>query len=100
MKIPLRSSTLLNSEIDDNCCFFRSILVSLYPCKTSHPIRVSNFRQNFDNLNIGKFHFGDEFKCSGVHMVEKKSLSKKLYELGFLTRAKWTETTDTSYCIY
>ena len=37
VKIPLRSSAVLNIENDDKCCFLCSILAKLHPCNNSHP---------------------------------------------------------------
>ena len=48
IKIPLRSSAILNIENDDKYCFLWSILAFLHPCENSHPNRVSNYKQYFD----------------------------------------------------
>ena len=37
VKIPLRSSAVLNIENDDKYCFLWSILAKLHPCNNSHP---------------------------------------------------------------
>ena len=42
VKIPLRSSALLNIKNDDKYCFLWSILAKLHPCENRHPDRVSN----------------------------------------------------------
>ena len=82
--IPLRSNAILNVENTDKFCFFRSILAYLYPCNNSHPNRVSNYRQYFNELNIQGFDFTDGFKCSDVHKFnELNSLSVNLFELNF-----------------
>ena len=52
VKIPLRSSAILNVENDDQYCFIWSILSHLHPCSNNHPNRVSNYRQYFNELNI------------------------------------------------
>ena len=71
VKIPLRSSALLNTENDDAYCLIRSILAKLHSCENDHPIRVSKYRQNFDELNIEGFNFTNKFKCSDVQNFEK-----------------------------
>ena len=56
VKIPLRSSAILNIENNDKYCFLWSILAYLHPCDNNHPNRVSNYRQCFNELNIqGRF---------------------------------------------
>ena len=42
VKIPLRSSAILNVQNNDKYCFIWSILASLHPCENDHPNRVSN----------------------------------------------------------
>ena len=42
VKIPLRSSAVLNTENDDNYCFLWSILAHLDASEKSHSNRVSN----------------------------------------------------------
>ena len=84
LKIPLRSSALLNFETDDKYCFLRSILASLYPCNNNHPNRVSNYRQYFDELSIDGCDFSNGFRCSDFHKFEKiNNLSINLFELSF-----------------
>ena len=73
VKIPLRSSAILNDENDDKYCFLWSILAGLHPCKTHHPKPVSSYRQYFDELNIQEFVFSIGFSCSDVHKFEKLS---------------------------
>ena len=67
VKIPLRSSAILNIQNDDKCCFFWSILASLHPCENTHPSRVNNYLQFFSELNFQSFDFTNGFKCSDVH---------------------------------
>ena len=55
IKLPLRSNALINFQIDDKFCFIWLILASLHPCDHDHPNRVSNYKQNFDELNIDCF---------------------------------------------
>ena len=56
VKIPLRSNAILNIGNNDKYCFIWSILASLHPCNNNHPNRVSNYKQNFDELNV-QFRF-------------------------------------------
>ena len=67
VKIPLRSSCILNFENDDKYCFLWSILPYLQPCNSNHPNRVSNYKQFFSELNIESFDFTNAFRCSDVH---------------------------------
>ena len=84
IKIPLRSNAILNIENNDKYCFLWSILASLHPCNNIHPKRVSNYRQNFDELNIEDFDFTNGFRCSDVHKFnELNNLSVKIFELFF-----------------
>ena len=46
VKIPLRSSAILNTENDDKYCLLWSILASLHSGNNIHPNRVSNYRMN------------------------------------------------------
>ena len=55
VKIPLRSSALINIKNDDKNCFIWSILAKLHPCENDHPNRVSNYREYFNELNIEGF---------------------------------------------
>ena len=66
VKIPLRSSAILNIQNIDKYCFIWSILASLYPCENDHPNRVSNYRKYFNELNINDFDFTNGFKCSDM----------------------------------
>ena len=85
VKIPFRSSTNLNIENDDKSFFIWSILAKLHPkaeSKNGHPTRVSNYRQNFDELNIQGFCFTNEFKCTDTHKFEKlDNLPINIFEL-------------------
>ena len=67
VKLHLRSKALINIENDDKYCFVWSILASLHPCETDHPNRVSNYKQNFNDLIIQGFDFTNGFRCSDVH---------------------------------
>ena len=67
IKIPLRSNAILNVENKVKYCFLWSILACLHPCTNNHPIRVSNYKQFFNELNIQGFDFSKGFRCSDVH---------------------------------
>ena len=43
VKIPIRSSAILNIQNNDKYCFLWSILASLHPCENSHPTRAKNY---------------------------------------------------------
>ena len=84
IKIPLRSNAILNVENIDKYCFLCSIFASLHPCINSHPNRVSNYRQYFNELNIQGFDFSKGFKCCDVHKFnELNNLSVNIFELNF-----------------
>ena len=83
VKIPLRSSAILNSENVDKYCFLWSILAKLHPCENNSNI-VSSYRKYFNELNIDGFHFSNGFKCSDMYRFEKlNNLSINIYEFGF-----------------
>ena len=71
VKIPLRSSAILNIKNDDKYCFLWSILAKLYLCENSHPDRVSNYEPYFNELNIEGFDFTNWFRCSDMYRFEK-----------------------------
>ena len=84
VKIPLRSISILNVQNNEKYCFIWSILASLHPCENTHPSRVNNYLQYFNELNIQGFDFTNGFKCSDVHRFnELNSLSVNIYELNF-----------------
>ena len=84
VKIPLRSNAILNIENNDKYCFLWSILAYLHPCNNSHPNRVSNYNQYFDELNSQDFDFTNGFKCRDVHKFnELNNLSVNIFELVF-----------------
>ena len=84
VKIPLRSNAILNIQNNDKYCFIWSILASLYPCENTHPSRVNNFLQYFNELNFQSFDFTNGFICSDVHRFnELNNLSLNIYELNF-----------------
>ena len=84
VKIPLRSNAILNIQNIDKYCFIWSILASLYPCENTHPSRVNNYLQYFNELNFQNLDFTNGFKCSDVHRFnEINNLSVNIYELNF-----------------
>ena len=84
IKIPLRSNAILNIENNDKYWFLWSILAYLHPCNNSHPNRVTNYRQYFDELNIQGFDFTNGFKCTDFHKFnEINNLSVNIFELNF-----------------
>ena len=87
----MRSNAISNIENDDKYCFFWSILAYLHPCNNNHPNRVSNYKQNFSELNIEGFDFTDGFKSSDVHKFEKlKYLSINIFEINvYQDQNKW-----------
>ena len=90
-KIPLRSKAIINIENNDKFCFLWSMLTYLHPFNNNHPIRVSNYKQYFKELNIEGFDFTNGFKCSDVLIFEKlKNLSINIFEIKFYEdQNKW-----------
>ena len=66
LKIPLRSSALINIRNDDKYCFLWSILAKLHPCEINSN-RVTIYRQNFNELNFEGFDFCNGFKSGDIH---------------------------------
>ena len=91
VKIPLRSNAILNIQNIDKYCFIWAILASLHPCENTHPSRVNNYLQYFNELNFQSFDFTNGFKCSDVHRFnELNNLSVNIYELNFYQDSdKW-----------
>ena len=84
VKIPLRTSAILNVQNNDNYFFIWSILASLHLCENNYPNRVKNYVQYFNELNFQGFDFTNGFKCSDVHRFnELINLSVNIYELNF-----------------
>ena len=80
----MRSNAILNVEYNDKYCFLWSILAYLHPCNNTHPNRVSNYKQHFNELNIQGFDFSRGFRCSNVHKFnELNNLSVNIFELNF-----------------
>ena len=82
---------MLNNEKNDKYCFLRSILAYLHPCNSNHPNRVSNYKQNFNELNINGFDFTNGFNCRDVHKFnELNNLSVEKFEIIFYQdQNKW-----------
>ena len=84
VKIPLRTSAILNVQNNDKYCFIWSILASLHPCENNYPNRVNNYVRYFNEINFQGFDFTIGFKCSDVHRFnELNNLSVNIYELNF-----------------
>ena len=84
VKIPLRSSAILNVQNNDKYCFIWSILGSLHPFENDHANRVSKYKKYFNELNINAFDITKGFKRSDMHRFEKlNNLSINIYELNF-----------------
>ena len=74
VKIPLRSSAILNIEKDDKSTFLFRIVI----------LRVLNYRRYIDELIIQGFNFSNGFKCSDVHKFQKpNNISINFFELSF-----------------
>ena len=71
VKVPLRSSAVLNDKIVDKYCFLLSILVKFHHCNINLPNVASNYGQKFHDFNIEGFDFTNGFRCNDVHMFEK-----------------------------
>ena len=85
MKISLGNSAILNIKNDDKGCFLWSLLASLQPCNSSHPKRVSNYRQHSIEKNIKVFDVSKRLECCDMHRFEKlNNLSINLFELIFV----------------
>ena len=84
VKIPSRSIDILDFENDDKFCFLLPISASRHPSNNISPNRISNDRQNFNELNTCGFDLTNGFRTSDVHIVGKiKMLSLKNFKLGF-----------------
>ena len=66
-------------------------MASLHHCENDHPNRVSNYIQNFNELNFQSFDFTNGFKCSDVHNFnDLYNLSVNIFELNFYQdKNKW-----------
>ena len=93
VKISLTSNVLMNNKNIDKYCFIWSILASVHPCENDHPIRVSNYKQYFFELNFQSFDFTNDFKCSDVHKFNDiKKLSVNTFEIYFYQdNNKWKQ---------
>ena len=93
VKIPLRTSAILNIQNNDKYCFIWSVLASLHHCENDHPNRVNNYVQDFNELNFQYFDITNGFKCSDFHKFnELNNLSVNIYELNFYQDGdKWKQ---------
>ena len=93
VKIPLRTSAILNIQNIDKYCFIWSILASLHACENCHPSRVNNYIQSFNELNFQNFDFSNGFKCNDIHKFDElNNLSVNIYELNFYQNGdKWKQ---------
>ena len=83
VKIPIRTTAILNIQNDDKYCFIWSILAHLHPVD-NHSTRVTNYEKYFNELKIDGFDFSNGFKSSDVHKFEKlNNLSINIFELIF-----------------
>ena len=83
VKIPLRSSALVNIKNNDKYCALWSILTSLHPCNIN-PDRVSKYKQYFNELNIQGFDFSNEFECCDMHKFGKlNNLPINIFEVNY-----------------
>ena len=83
VKILLISSAILNIENDDKHCFLWSISAIIHSFENSHPNRVSNYRQSFNELNIQGFNSTNGFESSFIQKFEKlNNFSINIFELG------------------
>ena len=87
VKLPLRSSAILNIENVDNYGFFWSILARLHhiaDSKNGHLNRIPNFRQFLKELKYEGFGFTNGFNCSDIHRFQRiKNLNINIFELKF-----------------
>ena len=87
----LRSNAILNIQNSDKYCFLWSVLAYLHPCENSHPSRVRNCIQNFNEIKNEGFDFTNGFGCSVLQRFEKlNNLSINIFELKFYQdKKKW-----------
>ena len=84
VKIPIRSSCILNIENEDKYCFLRGFLAHLHPSQYSHPKRVSNYERYFIELKIDGFHFTNGFRtCDVVNFEKRNNLCNNFFEILF-----------------
>ena len=82
-KLLLRSSGILNIRNDVKYCFIWSIPAHLLPCELISN-RISEYRQNFDELNFEGFAFKHGYSCTDLHKFEKMNNSSEvIFELIF-----------------
>ena len=80
----MRSNAIMNIENKDKYCFLMSLLAFSCLCYNNQRNRVSNLKQNFDELNIRALDFTNGFKCSDVHKLkEMNNLTVTIFALNF-----------------
>ena len=90
VKFPSKSNAVPNIQNNDKYYFLWSILAYLRPCENTHPSRVINYKQFFDELNIKDFDFTNGFRCSDVHRFnELNNFSVNVYEINFYRDGKF-----------
>ena len=92
VKIPLRSSAVINIDSDDDYCFLWSKVANTLPCKNNHPKKVSDFRHFFDEINTDGFDFTNGFDCTVFQKFEKVIDLSKNITIKFLSSGRRTET--------
>ena len=71
-------------EKNDEDCFLWSISAFLHPCENSHPSKVRNYIQHFNELNFEGYDYTNGFNCSDNQKFEKLNiLSINIFELNF-----------------
>ena len=81
VKLPIRSSAILNIKNNDNYCFIWSILAQFHPAP-HHSDRVSNYEPYFNELNIEGLDFENGFRCKDIKRFEQlNDLSINVFEL-------------------
>ena len=84
VKIPLRTSAILNIQNNDKLCFIWSILASLHTCQNDHPNRVNNYVQYFNELNFQNFDFTNGLHpCQNDHPNRVNNYVQYFNELNF-----------------
>ena len=63
-KMFMRSSAFLNLGNDEKYCLFWSKVAHIHRCDNNNPNRVSDYTQNFNELNIDGVDFSNGLKCS------------------------------------
>ena len=84
VKIPLRSSAILNIQNNDTYCFVWSIWLVFILVKTIILTEFQIIINILIKINIDGFDFTNGFNCSDVHnFIAINNLSVNIYELNF-----------------